>query len=147
AQGEIAHAGAECSHAADDLVPGHDRKLRIGQFAVRHVQIGSANATSLDRDEDLAGASLRNRPLAHDERRVGPVENHGAHRCAGCLRPRPPEHDLFRKSVPTFRDHGPTANIDPTLSIGVQSFYIKPMMRTEEPRPIRLKDYRPPDWL
>jgi len=29
----------------------------------------------------------------------------------------------------------------------VQSFYIKPIMRTEEPRPIRLKDYRPPDWL
>jgi len=28
----------------------------------------------------------------------------------------------------------------------VQNFYIKPM-RTEEPRPIRLKDYRPPDWL
>ncbi len=21
------------------------------------------------------------------------------------------------------------------------------MMRTEEPRPVRLKDYRPPDWL
>jgi aminopeptidase N len=33
------------------------------------------------------------------------------------------------------------------LSIGAQNFYIKPVMRTEEPRPIRLKDYRPPDWL
>jgi len=33
------------------------------------------------------------------------------------------------------------------VSIGLQSFYIKPIMRTEEPRPIRLKDYRPPDWL
>jgi aminopeptidase N len=34
-----------------------------------------------------------------------------------------------------------------SLSIGARSFYIKAMMRTEEPRPIRLKDYRPPDWL
>jgi aminopeptidase N len=33
------------------------------------------------------------------------------------------------------------------LSISRQNFYIKPTMRTEEPRPIRLKDYRPPDWL
>jgi aminopeptidase N len=24
---------------------------------------------------------------------------------------------------------------------------MKPIMRTEEPRPVRLKDYRPPDWL
>jgi hypothetical protein len=32
------------------------------------------------------------------------------------------------------------------LSISPQSFYINPM-RTEEPRPIRLTDYRPPDWL
>jgi aminopeptidase N len=28
-----------------------------------------------------------------------------------------------------------------------QSFYIKPIMRTEEHRPVRLEDYRPPDWL
>jgi aminopeptidase N len=33
------------------------------------------------------------------------------------------------------------------LSIRRQSFYIKAMMRTEEPRPVRLKDYHPPDWL
>jgi aminopeptidase N len=33
------------------------------------------------------------------------------------------------------------------LSIATQSLYTKSAMRTEEPRPIRLKDYRPPDWL
>jgi aminopeptidase N len=33
------------------------------------------------------------------------------------------------------------------LSIGLQSLYIQSIMRTEEPRPIRLTDYRPPDWL
>ena len=33
------------------------------------------------------------------------------------------------------------------LSIGLRNFYIKLIMRTEEPRPVRLKDYRPPDWL
>jgi aminopeptidase N len=32
------------------------------------------------------------------------------------------------------------------LYISPQNFYIKPM-RTEEPRPVRLTDYRPPDWL
>jgi aminopeptidase N len=36
---------------------------------------------------------------------------------------------------------------DPPLSISPQSFYINLVMRTEEPRPARLKDYRPPDWL
>jgi aminopeptidase N len=33
------------------------------------------------------------------------------------------------------------------LSISLRNFYIKPIMRTEEPHPVRLKDYRPPDWL
>jgi aminopeptidase N len=33
------------------------------------------------------------------------------------------------------------------LSIGAQSFYMEPIMRTEEPRPVRLKDYHPPDWF
>jgi aminopeptidase N len=33
------------------------------------------------------------------------------------------------------------------LSIRRQNFYINAMMRTEEPRPVRLKDYRRPDWL
>jgi aminopeptidase N len=33
------------------------------------------------------------------------------------------------------------------LSISRQNFYIKPAMRTEEHRPVRLEDYRPPDWL
>ena len=37
--------------------------------------------------------------------------------------------------------------VRPVLSISLQSFYITPIMRTEESRPVRLKDYRPPDWL
>jgi aminopeptidase N len=36
---------------------------------------------------------------------------------------------------------------DAKLSIAAQNFYIQSTMRTEESRPIRLKDYRPPDWL
>jgi len=51
----------------------HDRQLRIGQFAIRHMQIGAANTASLDRDEDLAGSRLRNRALAQYERRFRPV--------------------------------------------------------------------------
>jgi aminopeptidase N len=44
---------------------------------------------------------------------------------------------------PTFA----TAWPQPVLSISAQKFYIKDAMRTEEPRPVRLQDYRPPDWL
>jgi len=64
---------ADCSHAADDLMPGHDRKLRIGQFAIHDMQIGAADTASFDGDEDLAGARLRNRPLAQHQRGVGQV--------------------------------------------------------------------------
>ena len=66
--------------AADDLVARHDRQLRIGQFAVDHVQIGAANAARRDLDQDFATRRLRNRPLAQNERRVRPVQNHRAHR-------------------------------------------------------------------
>jgi len=34
-----------------------------------------------------------------------------------------------------------------SLCISRQSLYITPIMRTEEHRPVRLEDYRPPDWL
>ena len=39
------------------------------------------------------------------------------------------------------------AAVDRPLSIRPQNSYIKAIMRTEEHRPIRLQDYRPPDWL
>ena len=40
--------------AADDLVAGNDRQLRIRQFAVDHVQVGAADAAGLDPHADLA---------------------------------------------------------------------------------------------
>src|SRR5580658_7316126 len=41
----------------------------------------------------------------------------------------------------------PSRGASPELFIRAQSLYIRPIMRTEEPRTIRLQDYRPPDWL
>src|SRR5256885_3218993 len=32
-------------------------------------------------------------------------------------------------------------------SVGPKTTHIDHMMRTEEPRPVRLSEYRPPDWL
>src|SRR5438309_283482 len=51
-------------HPPDDLVAGHDRQLRIGQLAIDHMQIGSADAAGRDLHQDFAGARRRNRPLA-----------------------------------------------------------------------------------
>jgi aminopeptidase N len=51
--------------------------------------------------------------------------------------------DLFGKTGATFPDHA----LDRRLSIAAQNLYIIGIMRTEEPRAVRLQDYRPPDWL
>ena len=37
---------------------GHDRKLRIWQFAVDHVQVGSADPAGRDLDQNFAGRRL-----------------------------------------------------------------------------------------
>jgi hypothetical protein len=60
-------------------VAGHDRELRIGKLTIDHMQIGAANAARRNFDQDLAGSRLRNRPLAHDQQRFRPIENHGSH--------------------------------------------------------------------
>src|SRR5262249_53049367 len=65
--------------APDDLVAGHDRKLRVWQFAVDHVQIGPADTAGRDLDENFAGRRSWRWPLAHDERRARFLQRHGAH--------------------------------------------------------------------
>src|SRR5262249_56991434 len=65
--------------APDDLVAGHDRKLRVWQLAVDHVQIGPADTAGRDLDENFAGSRSWRWPLAHDERRARFLQRHGAH--------------------------------------------------------------------
>ena len=54
AESETGNACADLRHPADDLVPGHERELRVGQLAVDHMEIGAANPAGRDRDQDLA---------------------------------------------------------------------------------------------
>ena len=43
-------------NATDDLVAGHHRTARVGEFAVDDVQVGAANPARRDLDQDLARA-------------------------------------------------------------------------------------------
>src|SRR5580658_1211595 len=52
-----------------------------------------------------------------------------------------------QRGPPARRDTHRNSRLNTVLLISRQSFYINPIMRTEEPRTVRLKDYRPPDWL
>jgi hypothetical protein len=59
--GSLFHDGA------DDFVAGHQRQLRVGQFAVEDVQIGAADGTGLDRDQQLPRSGPRLRQLGGGE--------------------------------------------------------------------------------
>src|SRR5262245_63216146 len=65
--------------APDDLVAGHDRKLRVWQLAVDHVQIGPADTAGRDLDENFAGRRNWRWPIAHDERSARVLQRQGAH--------------------------------------------------------------------
>ena len=78
-RGLQADAFADRLDPADDLVPGDDRQLRVGQFAVDDVQVGAADAAGLDPHADLASARLGRRPLLDRQPFAGPTQNHGAH--------------------------------------------------------------------
>jgi len=51
------------------------------------MQIGAADAARLDRNQDLAGSGLWNRPRPQHQRGIRSVHNHGAHHChSECLK-------------------------------------------------------------
>ncbi|MFM1815544.1 MAG: hypothetical protein RLZ98_2239 [Pseudomonadota bacterium] len=58
---DIAITGA--NHASDNLVSGNERKLRVRQIAVNHVEIGAAHRARGDVDKHLAGTRTRGLPL------------------------------------------------------------------------------------
>ncbi len=65
------HCAATRFHNADNLVAGHDRQFRIGQVAVDHMQIGTANRAGLDPHQNLSRSGTRQRPFLQPERLSG----------------------------------------------------------------------------
>ena len=71
---------AALHHAGHDLVPGHQRQLRLRQLAVHDVQVRAADAARAHLEEQLPGAALRLRQVAGLERARGLCQHHRAHR-------------------------------------------------------------------
>ena len=87
------------------------------QFTVDHMQIGAADPAGRNLDQQFSRPGRRHRPLAHDERRPGLSSTMA--RIAAIIRPSNSPADILDQIT----------------------------MRTDIAQPIRLKDYRPPDWL
>ena len=68
------------AHGADDLVPHHQRQLRLGEVAVEDVEVGAADAAGMNRDLDLAGTGSGLGQLSQPERLPLPLEDHRSHR-------------------------------------------------------------------
>ena len=72
--------------AADNLMSRDNGQLGVGQFAVDDVQVGAADAASLDPHANLARSGRRVRPLLHHERFMRPMQDHGAHQSDAPMR-------------------------------------------------------------
>src|SRR5262245_15375198 len=81
------------------------------------MEIGAANAASCHRYYDLAGAWGRQPTTTQIQLHAGAFENHGTHGL---------HHSFFQLTAGHPRSN---------------------YMRTDIGQPVRLKDYRPPDWL
>ena len=66
-------------HDTHDLVAGHERELRIGKLAVDDVQVGPADAASLDADAQLPRSGLRLTEVRFAKPLSGRMENLCAH--------------------------------------------------------------------
>jgi hypothetical protein len=58
ANAQFRYTFAERIDATDDLMTGNDRHVRVGQFPIDDVQIGSAYAAGEDFHPNLAGTGL-----------------------------------------------------------------------------------------
>jgi len=66
-------------HGPDHLVARDQWKLRVGQVAIHHVQIGAADAAGPDPDQHLARPRLGHGHLGEAERGAHALEEHGPH--------------------------------------------------------------------
>src|SRR5512132_1792442 len=62
-----------------DLMPEHERQLRVGQLAVDDMKVRAADSAGADADEQLARAGLGHREIQLLERPPGLSEHHRAH--------------------------------------------------------------------
>src|SRR6476659_7438255 len=90
----------------------------MGQIPIHHVQVRATYATCLYFYYDLLAPWCGQWPFAQNQRHARPIEHHGLHR-------------LHRSYFFQLSTGHPKSN----------------PMRTDIAQPIRLKDYRPPDWL
>src|SRR4029077_20903722 len=90
----------------------------MGQIPIHHVQVRATYATCLYFYYDLPAPWCGQWPFAQNQRHARPIEHHGLHR-------------LHRSYFFQLSTGHPKSN----------------PMRTDIAQPIRLKDYRPPDWL
>src|SRR6185369_13800352 len=63
--------------SSDNLVTENQRQLRIGQFAIDHVEVSAANGAGADPHEQLSPARLRPWHIAQLQGLFRFVENHG----------------------------------------------------------------------
>jgi hypothetical protein len=64
----------------DDLVPEDERQLRTRQLAVEDVQVGAADATGADLDQEIVRARRRPLQFAQLQRLSRTIEHHRAHK-------------------------------------------------------------------
>ncbi len=114
-------AGPDRHHAADDLVTGHDRQLRVRQLAVDDVQVGAADAagaTSISTWPGPGWAAAAG--LAQGQAR--PVQQHRAHRRhdgtpgSGPLIRRP-QHRIKPRMTPALMIQGTCSNAGKSLLV------------------------------
>jgi hypothetical protein len=60
-------------------VPEHERKLRLGEVTIDHMEIGTAHTAGVDPEEDLAGTRLWPGNLGLTQGPAGSVEQHRTH--------------------------------------------------------------------
>lgn len=60
---EMLHLLSRFNDPPDDLMAGHEWKLRMSQFAIQNVEIGPADAAGMDPNEYLIFTGLRPRQL------------------------------------------------------------------------------------
>jgi hypothetical protein len=75
----VIHVRAERIDAPDDLMPWNDRELRVWQFAINDVEIGPADAASLDPDPKLARAGNGIGQFLENQWRAYFVQDHAEH--------------------------------------------------------------------
>jgi hypothetical protein len=74
-----AHSFSYARYAAHNFMPKDERKFRIVQFAINHMQIGPADGANKHSELNLAVQRFRHWPVAEGEGFASLLENHGAH--------------------------------------------------------------------